>query len=177
MLTAGVVCEGMKLGDWVVQPLSHRSTSCEKIHETTVCKTSTRWMQCIVGGAWASCMVHCLGKRLRHQMYTPVFVGHSICAHFEFIVHTFLGISNRWSGIWVGTVGWKMGWDGGVELTCVTGAVVQGCASYCVSRSWNNSWQVSKTSFSFLLVKQGSRTNSKKHVKKILGMQKVHGDL
>ena len=58
-------------------------------------------------------MVHCLEKRLGHQMYTPVFVGHSICAHLEFIVHTLSGISNPWSGIWVGTVGWKMGWDGG----------------------------------------------------------------
>ena len=32
--------------------------------------------------------------------------------HLGFILHTVSGVSNRWTGIWSGTVGWKMGWNG-----------------------------------------------------------------
>ena len=56
----------------------------------------------------------CLGKRLGHQMYMPVFVEQCIawvCAHLGFIVHTVSGISNRWSGIW----GWKNAVENGME--------------------------------------------------------------
>ena len=43
------------------------------------------------------------------------------------------GVSNRWSDIWNGTAEWKMEWNGEytqLQLTCATGAVVQGCGSY-----------------------------------------------
>ena len=40
-----------------------------------------------------------------------------VCAELGFIVHTVSGSSNRWSGIWGGTVGWKMGWNGRCRIT------------------------------------------------------------
>ena len=45
--------------------------------------------------------IKCLGKRLGHQMYMPVFLEEcsTVCAHLGFIVHTVLGASNCWSGI------------------------------------------------------------------------------
>ena len=49
-----------------------------------------------------------------------------------------LGVSNRWTGIWGGAVGrnnWMEQW---VKLTHVTGTVVQGCASYYVSRAYTS---------------------------------------
>ena len=59
----------------------------------------------------------CLGKRLGCQMYVmPVFVekySKGMCSSWIVYVYTVLGVTNRWSGIQAGTVGWKMGWNDG----------------------------------------------------------------
>ena len=50
-----------------------------------------------------------LGKRSGPRLWSNVAW---ICADLGFIVHTVSGSYICWSGIWGGTVGWKMGWNG-----------------------------------------------------------------
>ena len=83
----------------------------------------TRWMQCIVGQAWVSCMVHgalvfyrkYLGKRLGHQMYMwrnvawvssllGFIVHSSLCCMVSLITEVGYRVE-QWGGKWDGTMG------------------------------------------------------------------------
>ena len=63
-------------------------------------------------GASLSELHGALAFGLGHQMYMVVFVEECSMGIFSSWVHC-AGVSNRWSGIQGGTVGWKMGWNDG----------------------------------------------------------------